>query len=126
MGILRYENWKSEQDAVEKLQASTGGLGKLFAFGNPHQPDYVVMAPVANGTWAVKYGGHPLTAVDFSEGDIEKAPNEEAAHAIAMEIADEGNCGLVEKDENPDFKGFTDYHEFFDEDGNLKSEPYTP
>jgi len=80
--------------AYRRLEAATEGRGRLFAFGDPKWPEFIAIAPVGEG-WLIKYGGYPLTAVDFSFGVVEIEATEEDAYKLAMEVADNGDWAEV-------------------------------
>jgi len=80
--------------AFRQLEAATGGQGRLFAFGDPEWPEFIAIAP-GEGVWMIKYGGYPLTAVDFTFGVVETETTEEAAYRLAMEVADNGDWAEV-------------------------------
>jgi len=80
--------------AFRQLESFSEGRGRLFAFGDPEWPEFIAIAPGADG-WLVKYGGYPLTAVDFSVGVVETEATEEEAYRLAMEVADDGDWAEV-------------------------------
>lgn len=80
--------------AYRQLEAATEGRGRLFAFGDPEWPEFIAIAPADDG-WKVKYGGYPLTAVDFSFGVIETERTEDDAYRLAMEVADNGDWAEI-------------------------------